>query len=277
MTDQSEEQKPESRNSVINVSGGVNANAEQINVGADVVGRDKTISAGTYIEHYYAGSEPAVTSHFESSAPTFTEESPKPLPNKRVPDKRIIIGVLLVGAILVAVVALILIFRPVPLILTNSNWKIYQEAEAASSISLQSLPESNTAISITLALKQGDSVGVYQKLKLKSLNSIRFSFRGSGLPYTLELKLIDENGTIFKSVWQNITNTNEQSIMKEVPLNQLKCDKGTGRCEDENAVNSLSLNPAELNRIDFSFLNEFGHTEKSDSGSIVIDEIQIFP
>jgi hypothetical protein len=183
MTEQPQQAK--SSNSVTNVSGGVNANAERINVGADVVGRDKTISTGTYIEHYYAGGDPAVTPQFESSGVTLTKESPKPLPNTRVPDRRIIVGGGLAGAILVAAVALILIFRPVPLILTNSNWKIYQEAEAASSISLQSLPESNTAISITLALIQGDSVGVYQKLKLKSLNSIRFSFRGSGLPYTL--------------------------------------------------------------------------------------------
>jgi hypothetical protein len=58
MTDQPQEQ-PDFSNSVANVSGGVNANAEQINVGADVVGRDKVI--GTYIEHYYAGGEEALT------------------------------------------------------------------------------------------------------------------------------------------------------------------------------------------------------------------------
>jgi hypothetical protein len=41
MTDQPEMRQPEPSNSITNVSGGVNANAEQINVGADVVGRDK--------------------------------------------------------------------------------------------------------------------------------------------------------------------------------------------------------------------------------------------
>ncbi|CAG0984033.1 hypothetical protein ANRL4_02055 [Anaerolineae bacterium] len=56
MTDQPEEQQPESANSVTNVSGGVNANAEQINVGADVVGRDKIVN----IEHYYASGEAAL-------------------------------------------------------------------------------------------------------------------------------------------------------------------------------------------------------------------------
>ena len=41
MTEQSQEQQPEPSNSVTNVSGGVNANAERIDIDGDVVGRDK--------------------------------------------------------------------------------------------------------------------------------------------------------------------------------------------------------------------------------------------
>jgi hypothetical protein len=43
MTDQPQDQQPESPNSVTNVSGGVNANAERIDIGGDAVGRDKII------------------------------------------------------------------------------------------------------------------------------------------------------------------------------------------------------------------------------------------
>ena len=50
MTDQSEGQQAESSNSVTNVSGGVNANADQINVGADVVGRDKIVNVYSYFQ-----------------------------------------------------------------------------------------------------------------------------------------------------------------------------------------------------------------------------------
>jgi hypothetical protein len=50
MTDQPEQ--VESANSVTNV-GGVNANAERIDIGADVVGRDKVV----HINNYYAGDE----------------------------------------------------------------------------------------------------------------------------------------------------------------------------------------------------------------------------
>jgi tetratricopeptide (TPR) repeat protein len=64
MTDQPEAQQPESSNSVTNVSGGANLDAARdINIGGDVVGRDKIMTAGddiimgdqveaeTYIEH----------------------------------------------------------------------------------------------------------------------------------------------------------------------------------------------------------------------------------
>jgi tetratricopeptide (TPR) repeat protein len=54
MTDQPEEQKPESANSITNVSGGVNANAERIDIGGDVVGRDKILHI---TNNYYAGGE----------------------------------------------------------------------------------------------------------------------------------------------------------------------------------------------------------------------------
>ena len=38
-------------NSVVNQSGGVDLKAEKVSIGGDVVGRDKAITAGTYIEH----------------------------------------------------------------------------------------------------------------------------------------------------------------------------------------------------------------------------------
>lgn len=67
MTDQP--QQPEPSNSVTNVSGGVNANAEQVNVGADVVGRDKIV----HIDTYYAGGEAA-----RESKPRIYHNLPQP-------------------------------------------------------------------------------------------------------------------------------------------------------------------------------------------------------
>jgi hypothetical protein len=50
MTDQPEGQQPDTANSVTNVSGGVNANAERIDIGADVVGRDKIVNVYSYFQ-----------------------------------------------------------------------------------------------------------------------------------------------------------------------------------------------------------------------------------
>ena len=68
MTDQPQGQQPEPTNSVTNVSGGVNANAERIDIGADVVGRDKIV----HIEHYHAGGEAT------SSKPKIYHNLPQP-------------------------------------------------------------------------------------------------------------------------------------------------------------------------------------------------------
>jgi hypothetical protein len=51
MADQSQQITPS--NSDTNISGGVNIDAEQVNIDGDVIGRDKIV----HIEHYYAGGE----------------------------------------------------------------------------------------------------------------------------------------------------------------------------------------------------------------------------
>jgi len=49
----SPQDKPQEEHPASFVSGGVTAGSEggQVNVGGDVTGRDKTVSAGTYVEH----------------------------------------------------------------------------------------------------------------------------------------------------------------------------------------------------------------------------------
>ncbi len=90
-------QQSQDSNSVTNVSGGVNANAEQINVGADVVGRDKLV----HIEHYHAGSEEVLS------------KSTRLVAKGRIPNKRIAIGVL-VGVVLAGILVLALIIKTRP-------------------------------------------------------------------------------------------------------------------------------------------------------------------
>ena len=72
MTDSAEENLPPRETSISNVSGGVQADTDggDLNVGGDVIGRDKIISAGTYIGH--------VEVHVHGGAPTGSVEIPVP-------------------------------------------------------------------------------------------------------------------------------------------------------------------------------------------------------
>ncbi len=73
--DQPQEQKPESENSVTNVSGGVNANAERIDIGGDAVGRDKITSVHGHVIHAEQGATVIVGA---PEPPSVNEDSPAP-------------------------------------------------------------------------------------------------------------------------------------------------------------------------------------------------------
>ena len=76
MTDSTQGDSTSPEDSPSNVSGGVNASTEggSLNVGGDVTGRDKNISAGTYIGH--------VEVHYHGSAAV--DKAPIPLPRTQV-------------------------------------------------------------------------------------------------------------------------------------------------------------------------------------------------
>jgi hypothetical protein len=295
MADQPEEQRPESSNSVTIVSGGVNANAERIDIGGDVVGRDKVTSASGHIIHAEAGAtviigEPPPAFKRADHDEEATERKPptpeafiagsnrptKLVAKDRMPSKRITIGVL-VGVALAGILALALFFRPTPIILTNSNWNNYVEDTARSSLSLKAVPGTNHAIDINFDLKQGGWAGLYKKLSLPSFRSIRFLYKGTGAPNTIELKLIDKSETVFEAIWPHTTNTNGQSQAWEPQYGEFRCRKGTGACQDDLAVRSLTLKPEDLDRMDISFSNKSEHADEAGAGQVFIEEIQIIP
>jgi hypothetical protein len=250
MTKRPKLEQPKSKKATTNISGGVNA--DQIDVAADVVGRDKN----TYI--------------------TFAEKPGKPFSRGRIPDRRIIVGAS-VGVILVVILVLMFIFRPTPIILTNSNWNNYVEDTARSSLSLKAVPGTNHAIDISFDLKPGGWAGIYKKLSLPPFRSIKVFYKGTGASNTIELKLIDKNETIFEARWPHTTNTGGQGQSWELPYSEFRCRKGSGTCQDENAVRSLTLRPEDLDRIDVSFANKSEYADEAGSGQVIIEEIQIVP
>jgi hypothetical protein len=265
MTDRTEEQETEPSNSVANVSGGVNVESQrEVNIGGDAVGRDKTVSAGTYIEHYYAGGE---------ATPS---KSTKLVAKGRMPNKRIIIEVL-VGVALAAIFILALLTRPAPLILTNSNWNDYVQDSVGSSLSLQAIPGTDHALAINFDLKAGGWTGIYKKLSLPPFKSIKVQYKGTGAPNTIELKLIDKNETVFEAIQAHTTNTNGQSQPWGIEYSEFRCRKGSALCQDDNAVRSLTLKPEDLDRMDISFSNKSEHADEAGSGQVTIEEIQFSP
>jgi formylglycine-generating enzyme required for sulfatase activity len=73
-TSSSEPQPDSSDTSTSNVSGGVAIDSEQVTIGGDVIGRDKIIQAGTYIEHatiIQAPQTPAIEEPLDPNARTW--------------------------------------------------------------------------------------------------------------------------------------------------------------------------------------------------------------
>ena len=107
MSDQPEAQQSDPAKATTNVSGGVNANAEQINVGADVVGRDKVTSAGGHIVHAEPGATVIIGA--EKKQPLDLSSEEEKATRKRIPIQ---IWVAVLGAIAVIVAALITAVGP---------------------------------------------------------------------------------------------------------------------------------------------------------------------
>ena len=102
MSDQPEAQQSDPTKAAAHISGGVNANAERINVGADVVGRDKITSAGGHIVHAEPGATVIIGS--ENKQPPDLSSDEKIATLKRIPTP---IWAAVVGAIAIIVAALI--------------------------------------------------------------------------------------------------------------------------------------------------------------------------
>jgi hypothetical protein len=281
---------------ITNRSGGTDLNAQgDVNVGGDATGRDKVTNAGGHIIHAEAGATvivgeppPAFKRFDHDEEPTErkpptpeddTANSHKPInlgAQGRRLDRRSLIR-LLAGVAFVGAFVLVLIIRLAPLILTNSSWIYYVEDTARSSLTLKAVPESNYAIDVNFDLKQGGWAGIYKKLKLPAFGRIRFLYKGTGACNTIELKLIDINDTVFEVTRAHATDTNGQSQSWEPQYSEFQCRKGSGLCQDENAVRSLTLKPEDLDRVDISISNKSEHGDEAGPGRIIIEQIQIVP
>lgn len=122
MSDQPEAQQSDPAKTTANISGGVNTNAGQIDVGADVVGRDKVTSAGGHIIHAEPGA--IVNIGGEKKQPPDLPPDEEIATLKRIPPPILaaVLGAIavIVAALITAVVPEIIKRTPVPPLPTPS-------------------------------------------------------------------------------------------------------------------------------------------------------------
>lgn len=160
--------------------------------------------------------------------------------------------------------------------ITNLNWNPVDQK--GSSITITPIAGTTGDIKIAFTLKDGGWVAAYKKLNpaaLSQTTGIKFAHTGTGASNTLELKLVETDETIFRVIWYNGTYTAGIKKSWEVPYSEFKCEKGTGRCQDEAAVNSEIFNPEQVDRIDFSFSNKPDQGDEAGAGEVIIEGIQL--
>ena len=164
---------------------------------------------------------------------------------------------------------------PQPCTITNLDWIEYQNDNLGSTINVSPVPETKCSIKISFDLKPKGWVAVFKKLEPKMLlqtQGLIFSYSGTGLANTLELKLIEKDEAIFEITWNGETLTNGESKSREVRYSSLKCRLGSANRCSQGAV--VTFDPANIDRIDITFSN---HPEEGDiagQGNVIIEWIQ---
>ena len=166
---------------------------------------------------------------------------------------------------------------PTPVVIDTmdsvSLWSTYLD-DKGSSIMVGLVPGRKTnAMELSYTVKKDGYAAVSREISseiLAGTKAIGFSFRGSGEPNTIELKLTykpDDNGksAVFGMLWNHATDVqNWTSLM--APYNLFVCWTATG-CKPGEA-----LDPIRVWRIDIAISNKAGDTP--GSGTVLVDDVQ---
>ena len=97
--------------------------------------------------------------------------------------------------------------------------------------------------------------------KLSEYKGIRFYYKGSGEPNTIELKLIYEDTTTFDVKWHGAT-VRDDWMPVEVPYSSFNC------------CGSNELDLEKVRKIEFAISNKPDEGDKYGSGWVIIDDVQ---
>jgi uncharacterized repeat protein (TIGR01451 family) len=157
------------------------------------------------------------------------------------------------------------ILTPTPLLETIdtmdsiSGWRRVQD-NMGSTINIESVPgRTDNGINISYDLKRGGWVLISKKIdpeiNLSKYSGVRFYYKGSGGPNTIELKLIYEDDTTFGVRWHRAT-VADNWVTREAPYSDY----------------DLDLDLAKVKKIEFAISNS--REDEYGSGWVIIDDVQ---
>jgi len=157
---------------------------------------------------------------------------------------------------------------------STSGWKTYKD-DKGSSINIQSiLGRTDNAIEIFYDLKEWGWIGISKKINpeiLSEKKGIKFFYKGSGEPNTIEFKLVygDVGGTTFGVLWNRAT-VADNWVSIEVPYSHFDCWWPEDNCLRYG--NKLDLK--NVRKIEFAISNKPEDGDVYGSGKVIIDDIQ---
>ena len=150
-------------------------------------------------------------------------------------------------------------------------WKTYKYT--GSSINIKSVPgRTDNGIEISYDLEERGwvliSKEIYPKI-LSEYEGLRFYYKGSGEPNTIELKLIYEDTTTF-GVVRNRATVADNWITLEVPYSHFDCWWPYDNCLHYGEKIDLE----NVRKIEFAISNKPEDGDVYGSGKVIIDDVQ---
>lgn len=160
----------------------------------------------------------------------------------------------------------------------TADWIQYTDDKGSTMVIGQVDGKTNKAVQLSYALKEWGYVGITRLLipcELFGTRGIRFSYRGTGAPNSVEVKLIytpDGRGreAVFSVIRNRATDTNGKWVLFEALYSEFKCWPDTG-C---SATNPLDI--SKVQKIDFAISNKRDLGDVAGVGAVLIDDVQAF-
>jgi hypothetical protein len=161
---------------------------------------------------------------------------------------------------------------------STSGWITYKDGEG-SSINRKSIPgRTDNGIEITYDLKEWGWVTLNKWIDpsvLSEIEGIRFFYKGTGKPNTIEFKLMYSDGDEYNGIDTtfgfliNAATVTDDWRPVEVPYDMFECWWSDKSCDDNPG---LDLN--KVRKIEFAISNKPEDGDASGSGKVIIDDVQ---